>query len=73
MMRIFALPTVMMNRRVQWLRSIADVMAHDTHCVNHIGLRIGDLLRRATVLFESLQIRKLGFQFSVILRDRPGQ
>src|SRR5690349_11763302 len=71
MMRVLTLPTMMMIRRMQRLRSVPHVMAHHAHCVNRIGLRIRDLLRRATVLFEGLKIRKLGFQFSVILGDYP--
>src|SRR5947209_3089006 len=58
MVRIVSDPAVMMNRRVQRLGRIADVMPHDPHDVNDIGARIGDFLLSPAVLLEGFQIGK---------------
>ena len=58
MMRVVAYPAVVMDRGVQRLRRIPDVMAHDTHHINDILLGIGDFLRRSAVLLKGLQVRK---------------
>src|ERR1041385_8291994 len=73
MVGIFSDPTVMMDRRVQWLGGIADVMAHHAHDVDDVRLGVGNFLRRATILLKSFQAGKSRFQLAVIFRDRPRQ